>query len=173
MNLLAGAAIVIALANIDQGGEPKFSDIYDAAFERVWTLFGAILRAAGIALLFAITIIGIPWAIQRMVRWLFIEQAVILDGVTASEALGRSAAAVEGRWWRTLGVALVIGFVSAVPAFIVAVALTLAHPLVSGTVTSFVNALLLPFAVAAMTLLYFDLQVRKESDERIASDPTP
>ena len=108
-----------------------------------------------------------------MVRWIFIEQAVILDGATPSTALSRSAAAVQGRWWRTLGIAIVIGLISTLPASIVAAVLILAPVLVSGTVNSFVNALLLPFAVTAMTLLYFDLQVRKESDERIASDPAP
>ena len=38
VNLLAGAAIIIALTKVDQGGEPTFADTYDAAFERFWTL---------------------------------------------------------------------------------------------------------------------------------------
>ncbi|MCI0777984.1 MAG: hypothetical protein J4N95_07365 [Chloroflexi bacterium] len=173
VNLLAGAAIIIALTKIDQGGDPTFADTYDAAFERFGTLLGAFLRALVIVLLLSITIVGLPWAIQRMVRWIFIEQAVILDGATPSTALSRSAAAVQGRWWRTLGIAIVIGLISTLPASIVAAVLIVAPVLVSGTVNSFVNALLLPFAVTAMTLLYFDLQVRKESDERIASDPAP
>lgn len=170
VNLLAAAAIIIALTNIDQGGAPTFSETYDAAFERFGTLLGAVLRALVIALLFAITIIGIPWAIQRMVRWLFVQQAVILDGAAPSMALSRSAAAVQGRWWRTLGIAIIIGLISTIPATIVGAVLIVAPALVSGTVNSFLNALLLPFGVTAMTLLYLDLQVRKESDERTASD---
>lgn len=170
VNLLAAAAIIIALTNIDQGGAPTFSETYDAAFERFGTLLGAVLRALVIVLLFSITIIGIPWAIQRMVRWLFVQQAVILDGAAPSMALSRSAAAVQGRWWRTLGIAIIIGLISTIPATIVGAVLIVAPALVSGTVNSFLNALLLPFGVTAMTLLYLDLQVRKESDERTASD---
>lgn len=170
VNLLAAAAIIIALTNIDQGGAPTFSETYDAAFERFWTLLGAVLRALVIVLLFSITIIGIPWAIQRMVRWLFVQQAVILDGAAPSMALSRSAAAVQGRWWRTLGIAIIIGLISTIPATIVGAVLIVAPALVSGTVNSFLNALLLPLGVTAMTLLYLDLQVRKESDERTASD---
>ncbi len=173
VNLLAGAAIITALTTIDQGGGPTFSDTYDAAFERFWTLLGAVLRALVIVLLLAITIIGLPWAIQRMVRWLFVEQAVILDGASPSAALSRSATAVQGRWWRTLGVAIVIGLISALPASILAAVLVFAPPLVAGTANSFMNALLLPFGVTAMTLLYLDLQVRKETDERTASNPAP
>lgn len=171
--LLAAGAIVTALAHIDQGGEPTFSDVYDAAIERFGTLLGAALRALAIVMLLSITIIGLPWAIQRIVRWLFVVQAVILDGASPSAALSGSAGSVQGRWWRTLGVALVILVIVRVPGFIVAGVLISAPPVVSGTVNSIVNALLLPFAVAAMTLLYLDLQVRKESDERTTSNTAP
>ncbi len=173
VNLLAGAAIITALTTIDQGGEPTFSDTYDAAFERFGPLVGAVLRALAIVLLLAITIIGLPWAIQRMVRWMFVEQAVILDGATPSAALSRSADAVQGHWWRTLGIAIVIGMLSTIPATLVGAVVIFTPALVAGTVNSFVNALLLPFAITAMTLLYLDLQVRKESDERTASNTAP
>ncbi len=164
VNLLAGAALIAALGDIDAGRPPEFSRAYDVAFERFWTLVGAILRAAFHILLFAITIIGIPWAIQRAVRWLFVEQAVILDGTSARAALSYSADAVAGRWWRTLGIAIVIGIIGTVPASIIAGVFVFAPILVSGTVNAIVNAALLPFAVTAMTLLYCDLKVRKESD---------
>jgi hypothetical protein len=164
VNLLAGAALIAALGDIDAGRPPEFSRAYDVAFERFWTLVGAILRAAFHILLFAITIIGIPWAIQRLVRWLFIEQAVILDQTSARAALSYSADAVAGRWWRTLGIAIVIGIIGTVPASIIAGVFVFAPILVSGTVNAIVNAALLPFAVTAMTLLYCDLKVRKESD---------
>ena len=173
VTVLASAAIIAALAQIDQGGLPEFSSAFDAAFERVWTLLGAALRAIAIVVLLSITVIGIPWAIQRAVRWLFVPQAVMLDNTTAREALAKSASAVEGRWWRTLAVALVILVIVRVPGFIIAGVLIRAPALLSGTVNSFANALLLPLAVTAITLLYFDLQVRKDSDERIASDPAP
>ena len=132
VNLLAVAALVASLADIDQGRPADFSHAYDVAFERFWTLAGAILRVVGIVLALAVTIIGIPWAIQRIVRWLFVEQAVMLDGTSARAALSFSADAVTGQWWRTLGIALVIGIIGAVPASIIAGVLALAPPLMAG-----------------------------------------
>lgn len=173
VTILASAAIIVALAHIDQGSLPEFSSAFDAAFERVGTLLGAALRAVAIVLLLSVTVIGIPWAIQRMVRWLFVSQAVMLDRTTAKDALAKSAGAVESYWWRTLGVALVIFFIVRVPGIIVGGVVVFAPPLVSGTVNSFMNALLLPFGVIALTLLYLDLQLRKELDEHIASDSAP
>ncbi len=172
VSLLVGAALISALAWIDKGQEFTFSTAYDAAFDRFWTLLGAELRALAIVLLLAATIIGLPWAIQRMVRWLFVLQAVILDGTSASDALSKSASAVEGRWWRTFGIVIVIGLITSVPTGLLAGLLTLTPPLVAGTINSAANALVLPFAITAATLLYVDLQVRKESDERTATDTT-
>ena len=163
VNLLAAAAVIAALSDMDAGKPAEFSRAYDVAFERFWTLAGALLRVFFHVVLFAITVVGIPWAIQRSIRWLFVEQAVILDGTSAKAALSYSADAVIGRWWRTFGIWIVISVIAVVPASIVTGLFTLAPVLVSGTVNAVVNAALLPFAVTAMTLLYFDLKIRKDA----------
>jgi hypothetical protein len=164
VNLLASAALITALFDIDSGKPAEFSHAYDVAFERFWTLVGAVLRAAFHILLFAVTIIGIPWAIQRSVRWMFLEQAVILDQTSARAALAYSADAVIGSWWRTFGISIVLSIIVAVPSTIISLLLLLAPVVVSATANAAVNAVLLPFAVTAMTLLYLDLKTRKESD---------
>jgi len=164
VNLLAAGALIAALADIDAGRTPEFSRAYDVAFDRFWTLLGAMLRAAFHVMLFAITIVGIPWAIQRAVRWLFVEQAVILDHTSSRAALSYSADAVLGQWWRTLGVWTVISIIAGAPAFIISLLFRLAPIALSAAANGVVNAALLPFAVTASTLLYFDLQMRKESD---------
>jgi hypothetical protein len=164
VTLLASAAIITALADIDSGRPAEFSHAYDVAFARFWTLLGAALRVVFHVLLLAVTIIGIPWAIQRMVRWLFIEQAVILDQTSARAALAYSADAVLGSWWRTFGIAIVFWLIVGVPGAIVSAIFFLAPVVVSATASAAVNAVLLPFTVTAMTLLYLDLKTRKESD---------
>jgi hypothetical protein len=170
VSLLVGAAIVAAIADIDAGRQPDFSRAYDAAFARFWTLLGAILRVVAVVLLLAITIVGIPWAIRQGIRWLFVEQAVILEGKNASDALRLSSDTVIGSWWRTFGISLLIGIIAGVPAGIVAALFSLAPVLVSGTVSAVVSAALLPFAAIATTLLYFDLRARKaETAEFITS----
>jgi hypothetical protein len=168
-NLLATATIIGALGEIDSGRPTDFSRAYEMAFSRLLTVAGAILRVIFHVALLVITIIGIPWAVQRAVRWLFAEQAVMLDGANAKEALDYSASAVLGSWWRTLGITVVIGLVSTVPALLITAPFTLASAFVSGTINAIVNALVLPFGIIAMTMLYRDLQVRKETNE--SADP--
>jgi hypothetical protein len=162
-SLLAAAAVIAALAEIEAGRPPTFGAAYDVAFARFWTIFLALLRVVFHVMLLSITIVGIPWAIQRAIRWLFVEQAVVLDGTSAKAALSYSADAVIGSWWRTFGINLLIGIITAVPGGIVSALFVLAPPLVSGTVNALVNAALLPFSITAMTLLYTDLKTRKEA----------
>jgi hypothetical protein len=163
-NLLATAGLIAALADIDAGRPVDFSRAYDLAFSRFWSLAGALLRVAFHVALFAITIVGIPWAIQRGIRWLFVEQAVILDSTSAKAALNYSADAVIGSWWRTLGVAIIISVIGVVPSLLTTGVVAFAPVLVSGTINAAVNALVLPFIVTAMTLLYLDLKARKEAN---------
>lgn len=165
VNVLAAAALIVALVEIDAGRPADFSRAYDVAFERFRSIVGALLRIVFHVLLFAITIIGIPWAIQRAIRWLFIQQAVIMDGSGWKQALSTSSDAVIGSWWRTFGIWLLITLLMVVPASIAGAAFTLAPIVVSGTIGAIVNALLLPFGVTALTLLYLDLKARKQAEE--------
>jgi hypothetical protein len=163
VNLLVAAAVIAALLEIDAGRSADFSKAYDVAFARIGTLIGASLRVAFHVLLLAITIVGIPWAIQRLIRWLFVEQAIIVDGSDWGQALSTSADAVVGRWWRTLGLWLVLSIVAFVPAALISTFFLLTPPVIYGTVTAVVNALVLPFFVTGLTMLYFDLKERKAS----------
>lgn len=161
VDIIVAAAIIAALADAEATGVADFSRAYDVAFERMASLLGATLRVVAIVILFTVTIIGIPWAIQRMVRWIFVGQVVVLEGTNAKDALSKSADVVAGRWWRTLGIAIVIGLIGAAPTGLIAAVFGFGSELASGVMVSLVSALLLPFTVTAMTLLYFDLQAQK------------
>ena len=164
VGLLAGATLIFALTEIDAGRPADFSSAYDVAFQRFGRLAGAYLRVLFHVILFAITIVGIPWAIQRLVRWSFVQQAVILDDTSAKAALSYSADAVAGRWWRTLGIILVISIIVMIPTLSVYGLFALAPVVVSSIANAIVNAAALPFGVTATTLLYFDLKARRESE---------
>ena len=169
VGLLAGATLIFALSEIDAGRPAEFSSAYDVAFQRFGRLAGAYLRVVFHVLLFAITIVGIPWAIQRFVRWYFlVQQAVILDDTSARAALSYSADAVAGRWWRTLGILLVIWLIGAIPTLSTFGLFYQAPVVVSSIINATVSAALLPLIVTATTLLYLDLKARRES-EAIAS----
>jgi hypothetical protein len=162
VNLLAAAAIIVALDDIDAGRPAEFGRSYDVAFARFGTLLMAVLRVAFHVILFTITVIGIPWAIQRMVRWVFVQQAIMLEGATPQESLSRSADVVIGSWWRTAGIWLLLSIAAAMPVALVRLSLFFAPVAVSSTATAIFDALVLPFIVISMTMLYFDLKVRRE-----------
>ncbi len=164
VNLLAGSAIIVAINDKDEGRSAEFGRSYDAAFGRIGTLVMALLRAAFHVVLFAITIVGIPWAIQRAVRWVFIQQTVMIEGATWDQALGKSADVVIGSWWRTLGIWLLITLLAAVPVGIAQATFVLAPVLVSSIAGALLEALVLPFVAIGTTLLYFDLKIRKDAD---------
>ena len=155
VDIIVIAALIVALQRIDAGQPSEFGQAYDDAFARLTPLFGSAIRVVFHVMLLAITIIGIPWAIQRTVRWLFVEQAVILDGARARESLARSALAVEGSWWRTLAVVLVVSVIAAFPGFALSGMFLFAPVLVSGTVGSVAAAAMLPFRTIALTMLYW------------------
>ncbi len=110
---------------------------------------------AGLALLgMVITIIGIPFAIYFGIRWIFIWQAVMVEGVGARDALSRSSEAVKGDWWRVLGIAIVVGIIVWVIGFVVGLI-----PTVGSTIGVILST---PIGIIGATLLYYDLRVRKQ-----------
>ena len=169
---IAWCALLAGLGDFAQNKAIEFPRAYDAAFDRFLTFIAAVLRAFFHVLLFYITIIGIPWGIQRGVRWTFVGQAVVLDGTSAKAALAYSADAVIGSWWRTLGILIVVSILIGVPSSILSAIFILAPPIVSGTVSAVVLALGLPLYAIATTLLYLDLKSRKESVAADAELPT-
>ncbi len=168
VDLIVTAALIAALSETVAARKPEFSSAYDVAIARFWTLAGAVLRAVFHILLFAITVVGIPWAIQRTIRWAFIQQAILIDGSNAKGALTCSAETVIGSWWRTFGILLLLYVISIVPA-LVRLMLFAAPILFSAALMSLVHALVLPVVVISMTLLYFDLNARKESHDLVSA----
>jgi len=133
----------------------------------VWmTILAAILVALGTLLLI------IP-GIYLYVAFTVAVPVLLVEGVGPWRALRRSRQLVKGRWWGTLGVAVVgallVSVVSlAVSGLIVGVAF--ANP-PRNTVTGFVlntlaatigSMIATPAAAAFITVLYIDLRVRKE-----------
>jgi len=171
--LLVSAAIVTAAAAQARGGEATFADAYANALDRFSTLWWASFRVLFHVFLFAITIIGIPWAVQRFVRWLFVEQTAVLEGVNTKDALARSADVVIGRWWQTLGLAFVVWLVVFVPNILVTAAVWGVPVAVGGPIGAIVAAVTAPVFAIGMTLLYFDLQAHKAPETTVPQGLAP
>lgn len=109
----------------------------------------------------------------------FYPQAVVVEGQGPIESISRSWRLVKGMMWRTVGIVLVLTFLGGVLSTIILllllaigglVGVTIDNPIESyGLIVSFFELiqllstmLVLPFTLIGLTLLYYDLRVRKE-----------
>jgi hypothetical protein len=99
--------------------------------------------------------------------------ALLTEGVRGGGALGRSKRLVQGRWWPTFAVILVGGILAGLVGWVVAAlsGVAAASGADAGSLVGFlINAvggtlgamISTPFTAAFVTILYFDLRVRKE-----------
>jgi hypothetical protein len=127
----------------------------------------ALLDGVAAILFFAAALAGL----YLFVMWQFVPQAIVVEGHGVVDAFRRSWHLVEGTWWRVFGIYLVLSImvgilgsiVGGIAGGILAVsggdrgAIFLAQ-----LIAQFVTVLITPFQLCAMTLLFFDLRVRKE-----------
>ena len=161
IGLIAQAALSRSVADIDEGTTPDFNSAYGRVLPRVGRLFLTALRVAAIVLVLGITVVGIPFAIYFMVRWVFFTQAIAIENESSSGATDLSSRIVQGHWWRTLGVLFVLGLLASLPAGAVALIFSAAAPIAGSLASAVVSVIALPFSAAATTLLFFDLQSRE------------
>jgi hypothetical protein len=163
--LAAAIAIVVAREAI-RHRDVGFRQALRGMRERFWRVVGAQLLATLGVLLLALTVIGLPWAIWKLVGWSFVQQEVLFTDKGFRESFRASSELVRGRWFRTarvIAIFYVLG-VAAGPLLTFALIFT-ALPLIwINLIGSLVFALLLPFVALGETFLYFDLGVREEEE---------
>ncbi|HEY8172843.1 MAG TPA: hypothetical protein VIH21_07130 [Dehalococcoidia bacterium] len=188
ITVVAVAALISAVHNITAGEKAEPGQSLDVGLARFWDLLtsGLLAGVLTFAAALAFPFLAIYWLIDRdasidgrrdwrlvliplallfylSIRWAFVAQAVVIERKKRWPALDASADTVRGYWWRTLGIIIVIALIQLGPISL-ATASALGPPLLEATVTAFVGALVLPFAVAAQILLYYDLKSRKQPD---------
>jgi hypothetical protein len=155
--LLVTPVVILTVADITGGRQPSLRRAFDAAIHRLFDLLRTLLRGFVIVSLLTITVIGIPWAINRSVKWMFGAQATMLDQLRGRTALAESAAAVRGRWLRAAVMGGTLGFLGAAPGVLVALALMIVVRVpadAANGLSSLVYAVAHPFAIAGLTLLF-------------------
>ena len=165
-SILAGGAIIYAVGRHYLGSAVLVQRSYRYAWARFPKLLGVFVIVALILivpLVLSFFIIGIPLLVFGIVVLLFATHAVAIEQMGPTDAVKRSWNVVQGNWWRSLGLLVVItlAFMGAallifIPAgkFLPAVLIALLSAAFSAVVT--------PIATIAITALYFDLRVRKE-----------
>ena len=129
-------------------------------------------------LVFLVTVLGflllIVPGVYVAVAFSLALPVLLLEQKKGGSALGRSRKLIEGRWWRTFGVLLagyvlasvVAGIVQGILAALMFVAVgddSVMSVILSGLAGLAGQVITTPFVAALVTVLYFDLRVRKEA----------
>jgi hypothetical protein len=162
---LITAICIYALRSVAEGGSPGAREAVVKGFESFSPIFFAVLLAALGTLVGAILIIP---GIYLFVRWYFVPQAVVLEGTHGPDALRASGRVVQGTWWRTFALILLVNLVALLIVFVVASPFAAAAEssdralwaligqIVAATITQ-------PFGALFSTLLWYDLRARKRA----------
>ncbi|HEX4096894.1 MAG TPA: hypothetical protein VHX64_09205, partial [Caulobacteraceae bacterium] len=163
---LVAAIVIVVAREALRSREVGFRQAVGGVRERFWRVVGARLLATLGVLLLALTVIGLPWAIWKLVGWSFVQQEVIFTDKGFRESFRASSELVRGRWFRTARVILIFYVVSVAAGPMLTFALIFtALPLIwINLIGSLVFALLIPFVAMGETFLYFDLGVREEEE---------
>ena len=133
----------------------------------LWRLIGLGLAALLVVFLLAATVIGLPYAIKKAVDWAFVQQVSAFEGRRGRAAFSASSALVRGHWWRVAWIAFVLLLMLAVTGPFIGVLVIFVTDAPLATINFFAAllfALVLPFVSTALTLLYLDLAVRRDSE---------
>lgn len=180
VGLLGVAALTVAASQRYLDQPITLRAAYVAALKRLRPLLLASLWA-GVRLLpiaaISAFVIGVPFLIYYALAWILIPQAVVLEGTGAGGASKRSRRLIEGYWWKTLGLYLVLtillNILAAIPTLVltsvvggvatVSTGSSAALIVVYAIVSVVTPVLLLPLVFIATTLLFYDLKIRKEA----------
>jgi hypothetical protein len=163
---LVAAIVIVVAREALRSHEVGFGQALRGVRARFWRVVGAqILASAGVFLL-ALTVIGLPFALWKLVGWSFVQQEVIFTDKGFRESFRASSELVRGRWFRTARVVLIFYVIGIATGPILSFALIFtALPLIwINVIGSLVFTLLIPFVAMGETFLYFDLSVREETE---------
>jgi len=160
---LVSAICVFALRSVASGNSPRAREAVIKGFEMFTPLFFAVLLAAlGIALGLLLIVPGI----YLFVRWYFVPQVVVMESQQATAALRGSSRLVEGAWWRTFGLIVLVNVAALLAALVIGSPFTAAADSTDRAAWSLAGQILAavitqPFGALYSTLLYFDLRQRR------------
>jgi MFS family permease len=168
--LLASAACFRAIAQAYLGDTPGWRASLSYAWHRAPSLL-LITVLFGLGVLLGTLALIVP-GIWLYLAWSFAIPVLLVEGLRGRKALGRSFELVKGRWWRTFGV-IVVGFilggvVSAIVQGVFSLGIIvepdndLLVVVINAIATTVAFAIATPFQAALVTVVYFDLRVRKE-----------
>ena len=108
---VVAAIVIIFMRLLVESRSAGFRACWNGMRERFWRIVAAeLLYTLGIGLM-AITVIGIPFAIWKLVGWSFVGQEVLFTDRSLRESFRGSTELVRGRWWRAVRVVVFLAAV--------------------------------------------------------------
>jgi hypothetical protein len=166
--ILVGAATVLVLREVDRGGEADLRAVLRGLRGELWRLAALAFGALLVFLLLAVTLIGLPYAVKKAVDWSLVQQVAAFEGRRGRDALHGSRDVVRGHWWRVAAITAVFLFILVLAGPVTGILIIFVTDAPLATINFFgtlLFALVLPFVAVALTLLYLDLAVRRDSEE--------
>jgi hypothetical protein len=167
------AATTLYVDARSHGAPIRVAEAWRRTLRRAGTLAWLVVRVTLIALLLAITIVGIPFAIRYLVRAVLSPQACVLEGLSAKDAIARSGRLVRGRFWSVLvfgGLVYLVGTAVGPLAGGILIAATPLPVWLANLVAALIHAFALPFVGVVLTLLFYDRRLAGEAPE---AQPAP
>ncbi len=172
---VTSAIVFQAAVDVAAGTNPTFGQVLARTLRRYWG-FALVLLIYVIGFLPSITCILIPLSIWLAVRWVAAFPAMFAEGAGAIKAVERSTFLTANRWWRTFGILLLTYLLVLVVSLALQAVLGLGVGIIPGltgdlrgaaflVATSIGGGFVLPIPPIIVTLLYFDLRVRREALE--------
>jgi hypothetical protein len=173
-NAVLGSGAVYALNQRESGTPVAPGTALLAALGRASDLIVAAIKITVIVILFCVTIVGIPWGIHRVFRWLYTTHVIMIDGVSGDDSLEASAYLVAGRGWATAGRIIVIQMIFGVPILIIGgiVAFTSTEA-TAGLINVLLTAVAFPFTVSATLMVFYHLKLTRREVPRFPGESTP
>ncbi len=163
--IVAGIVIVFA-RELSESRSAGFRSAFAGMRARIWrVVFARVLATVGVILL-ALTVIGIPFAIWKLVGWAFVQQEVLFTDKSLRESFRSSSDLVRGRWWRAARAIIFFNVLATIagPVLTFALIFTPLDLIWIDLLGSLIFALLIPYTALGTTLLYFDLEARASSE---------
>ena len=142
-----------------------------AVLRRYFAILGYVLLIGLMGILLCL----LPLWIWIWVGWVAVLPVMFVENAGLGAAMGRSWHLVEGRWWRTFLILLLVAILWYFARVALEAFIGLANTLISVVATSYVvlavaqgaaiivSALVNPVVQIAIVLVYFDLRVRREA----------
>lgn len=167
-NMISGVCVKSASDLIEKGkaslGESFNFTVYKLPFLLIATLITGILTALGFLALI------VPGIIIYIMFYLVIP-AIMIENIGALDSLSRSRRLVSNRWLKTFVLALIVGLIIGIAAFILNL-ITAPLGIYSLLVGSIITAFVQPISPISLTVYYYSM-LAKEEQQRILPPPPP